>query len=135
MTWIGTIVGGLGPLLAQLSNWSRLGDRFSGDYLRLRPEHIIGTIVVLVLGVGGFWLLNFLSEWQRTAATRKCPKRLFGELALAHRLTRGEQKKCRQLAADRGLADPAELFVRTDLKEPLAAVDPELARRVYGAGA
>lgn len=118
-------------LLAQRSNWSRLGDRFSGEYLRLRPEDLIGAAALVAVFVGGYWLLRYLGEAQDDADRKACPKRLFDALARSHGLTRAERRAVRDAAEEAGLPRAADAFLRPDLAERL---DPDLANRLFGVG-
>lgn len=119
------------PLLAKIAYWERLGDRFSGDYLNWQASDTIG-MAALGLGIGGlFLLLSLLNRWQRNAATRDCPKKLFVELARAHGLGFSERRKLREATRQAGLSEPAEVFVRPDLHDAVEIAAPGLAQRLY----
>lgn len=118
-------------LLGQIDNWRRLGERFSGENLEWRVEDSLGLAALALALVGGFWLLSRLGSWQQ-AATDEPPRRLFAELARAHRLGFLQRRYCREVARQHGLAEPAELFVRADLREALQARDAALATRLFG---
>lgn len=118
--------------LAARSNWTALGDRFSGDHLTLRTEDVIGFALLAACLVGGFFLLKWLADRQQRGPIEKGPKRLFAELTRAHRMSFGERKTCREAAAEHGLSSAAELFVRPDARHAIAARDAELANRLFG---
>lgn len=132
MISIETLIPVLLPL-AQRSPWSHLGQRFSGDYLSVQTEDIIGGLVLLVaftVIVGGLFWLAKLKESQ---AVRKSPHRLLRELCAAHRLSAAERHLVHTLAADRGLPHPSLLFVQPDLLTEEAS--PEVAAlrdRLFG---
>ncbi|TWT93374.1 hypothetical protein Pla108_38680 [Botrimarina colliarenosi] len=120
-------------LLAQRSNWNRLGDRFSGQALRWDLSDAVG-LVLLVAGFAlGFWLLSRLGKLQENWSRKDRPRSPFSELIRAHGLSRRDRFHCRQVADELGLADPAEVFVRPDkAREALATRDADLARRLFG---
>lgn len=117
--------------LAQPSAWRSLGTRFSGDYLQWRQEDMIGVLLLLGVLVGGFWLLHWLGQWQAKQSTNHSPKRLAKELAIAHRLSHRERRLCHEVARERGMEDPAELFVRVDARESISKRDVALAKRLF----
>ncbi len=122
--------------------WKHLGDRFSGEHLRVQTSDIVGLVLLAVGLAAGFWLLAFLSKWQRLhrahsahsahSARAVTPRNLFSALVRAHGLSRRERSVCQQVAAELGLTDPAELFVRPETARPvLAARDRALAERLF----
>ncbi|MEQ8847608.1 hypothetical protein [Botrimarina sp.] len=117
-------------LLGQIDNWRRLGDHFSGEHLEWRTEDALGWATVVLAFAGGFWVLSRLGSWQERSRDQP-PKRLFAELAAAHRLSYLERRLCRAVARDEGLREPAELFVRVDLAGALAARNASLAARLF----
>ncbi len=118
--------------LAQTDAWKRLGDRFSGEYLRWQTSDTIG-LAVLVLGLAAtYGLLLLAGKWQERIGRSDRPRSPFGMLARAHGLTRRERALCRHAATELGLADPAELFVRPDTaRELVAQQDRGLAERLF----
>ncbi|MEN0109150.1 MAG: hypothetical protein AAF805_00360 [Planctomycetota bacterium] len=120
----------LAPVLAQRSNWSRLGDRFSGDHLRLQTEDLVGVLALVAVAVVLLLTLRMLAKWQQSQERPATPKQLFKELAAAHGLGHGERAELRRVAGEAGLSDASEVFVRPDLRGRLA--DRSLAERLFG---
>ncbi|CAN0361629.1 unnamed protein product, partial [Ectocarpus sp. 4 AP-2014] len=97
--------------LAQVSKWKALGTRFSGEHLKVQTEDVVGMVLLLAALVGGFLLLKWVARRQEMQPREVSPKRLFAELVRTHRLSFGQRKACREVAAELGLETPAELFV------------------------
>jgi len=123
----------LAPLLAQLHLWRRLGDRFSGEHVEWQTADTLGLAAVGGAFVVGFWFLSWLSAWQQTTTETRSPRRLFRELAAAHRLNYRARRTCREVAQAAQLKEPAELFLRPDLRVELEERDRTIAERLFGA--
>ena len=105
--------------------------RFSGEY---RPWQWGDTLTPALLLLGlllGVWMFFKLAKkYARTASDR--PRSPFSALVRAHGLSRSERATCYRVAAELGLADPAELFVRPETaRMALAKIDEALAQRVF----
>lgn len=125
-----TVMPILLPLLAQRSNWSRLGDRFSGSHLRFQFEDLLGVLALVGLAIAFLVAMRLLATWQRAIDQPTTPKQLFAELAKAHALSRAERAELRRVAAEAGLDDAADAFLRPDLASRFA--DRALADRLFG---
>jgi hypothetical protein len=103
------------PLLAQRATWERLGDHFSGERAQLNYANVL----VIVLGAAIFaavvvWLQRFASGAPARIAPNS-PRRLFGDLCRAHRISRSGRRLLKRLAAKLQLPNAAMLFVAPDL--------------------
>lgn len=112
--------------------WRSLGGRFSGEY---RPWQWGDTLVPALLLVGflvGVWGLLRLAKWYARLNSSDHPRSPFNALVRAHGLSRSERATCQKVAAELGLADPAELFVRPETaRMALAKIDGALAERLF----
>lgn len=68
---------------------------------------------VLVLGVVAFLAFRLYKHYSKRVINK--PKRLFSELARAHRLSRRERRLVSKLAAARSLKDPNQLYLDSNL--------------------
>lgn len=118
-------------LLAQRSAWENLGNRFSGESLKWQREDTIGVLALLLVFVGGMWLLHWLSRWQTERGKRHSPARLFKELTAAHRLNYRQRRLCREVAKGLNLANSSEVFVQVEARGRIAKRDPDLAERLF----
>lgn len=118
------------PLLAQRSNWVRLGERFSGEHLEFRVEDMLGG-AALVLGLLLLYLVLANAEkWAEKLAATTTPKGLLAELSAAHGLNFRERRLCRRVARELSLGEVAEVFVRPEAWHALRRYDATLANRL-----
>ena len=104
-------------LLAQRSNWSRMGDRFSGAHAKFDVGELITIALLCVGAVALIWGLHWLAKRQEGWLSRPNPRRLFRELCKAHQLKRHDRTLLSQLAEATDVGQPSELFLRPDLFE------------------
>lgn len=102
-------------LAAWRTNWV---DRFDGQYWDANTEEVLAILVatsVLLLAVLGWHLLG---SWLHGRFPMNSPQSLFRELCAAHGLDHSDRRLLRTLAAARGVAAPAELFVMPEHFDP-----------------
>lgn len=114
-------------LLAQRSNWSRMGDRFSGSAARLETGEMIGLAALVIGAAVLIWGLHWLSKQEENWFRRPSPRRLFRELCRTHGLKHGARRRLKKIAAQAQLVNAVEIFLRPDLVE-----DPDLAEKLFG---
>lgn len=98
-------------LLAQFSRWQRLGDGLHRSHDRVGFSELLPYLIgMAVIGIG---IAVFVKIRRDNDLSQPCndPQKLFRELSRAHGLDRSSQRLLRQLAADFGLEQPAEVFV------------------------
>jgi len=104
-----------GPLLAQVSKWSRLGDGLHGsrggtDVADLIPLGIGMAVIAIAAAV-------IVVVKRRNDYSKPCddPEKLFREVSAAHNLDRGSRRLLGQLAASPHLDQPADIFLQPAL--------------------
>ena len=105
---------GLFVLLADRSKWERLGDGLHGENAKLGINELL-ALVALVAGALLFVSLlhAFVSRQERKRSYHH-PKRLFGELCTAHRISKQDRLLLKRLADCWKFNQPAMLFVKPD---------------------
>jgi hypothetical protein len=121
-------------LIAQLSNWYRLGDGLRSSHDPFR----VAELVPWGLGFGLVALVGLVAHRLhcRHDMSRQCddPYKLFRELCLVHQLDTSEQRLLKQLAGETYPSQPARVFVAPEifaadrLPPPLASASGELHR-------
>jgi hypothetical protein len=117
-------------LLAQLSQWRHLGDRFGGGHAGLDAIDILSLIAVIVLAVLGVFVLQRYAPNRDRPGRFDDPRQLFRELCRAHGLGRASRRLLKRLAAWRGLSDPALVFVMPECFDT-DALPPELGNAAH----
>lgn len=116
-----------------IGKFEHLGMRFRGELTDFTSGRVLGLmaipLAIFVLFVGLSWVA---SRFQLRPEKRS-PRRLFRELADAHDMGARERTACHEVASAAGLTLPAEVFLRPDLYEMIAARDADLAARLYRA--
>lgn len=124
------------PLLAQRSNWARMGDRFSGHHLRVQTEDIVGAAMLLLAAVLLFFGLQYAMTISKRLNGEEEPRDVLRKLMAAHNLSRADRRLVREIATQAQLAKPAEVFVRPELfkseRAQSNAAIRRLGRRLFG---
>ena len=98
-------------LLAERSNWQRLGDRFRRDTTDFYDYNLLAVLAIAAAIAIGLLLLHQFARRREHGKSYNSPPELFRELCRAHRLDRRERRLLKRLAAAWGLASPAYLFI------------------------
>jgi hypothetical protein len=102
--------------LAGLDNAvDRMGDSLRGAPLRWNTSAVVTFVLCLAAVVLAAWLLVRLAGYQDWRVRCNSPPRLFLVLCRAHRLRWKDRWLLWRLAEQRGLADPARLFLDPSL--------------------
>lgn len=101
-------------LLAERTNWQRLGDNFRRGPGSVDQYKLIAIVAIVVaFGIGLVLLWRFAKPHDRRKSYNS-PTELFRELCHKHRLDRADRRILKRLAAAWGLAGPTYLFVEPD---------------------
>ena len=101
-------------LLAEQSNWQRLGDRFRRDATDFNQYNALAVVAIVAAIVIGLVVLNRFARRRAGDKAYNSPSELFRELCRAHRLDRSDRRLLKRLATAWGLASPAYLFIEPD---------------------
>lgn len=89
---------------------------FHGEEARFSASDAVVLLLFVAALAVGFWILSrVLAKQDRPRRTYNSPRRLFHDLARAHRLTRSQKSLLSELAASAGIEPAARIFI-----EPLA---------------
>jgi hypothetical protein len=106
--------------------WSAMRSSFHGEEARFSTSDAVALLLFVLALAVGFWMLSrVLAKQDRRQRPYNSPRRLFRELARAHRLTRSQRSLLSELASSRGIEPAARIFV-----EPLAFNAQELNSRL-----
>ena len=115
----------------EIGKFEHLGMRFRGEYTDLSPGRILGLLAIPFSIFLLFAGLKWFGKLFDPKPEQRSPRRLFRELTDAFDMGAGERRLCHEVANAAGLATPAELFLRPDLKERVAERDRGLAERIF----
>lgn len=105
--------------------WSAMRSSFHGEEARFSTSDAVALLLFVLALAVGFWMLSRVLAKQDRRRPYNNPRKLFRELARAHRLTRGQRGLLAELASSRGIEPAARIFV-----EPLAFNSNELSGRL-----
>ncbi len=105
--------------------WSAMRSSFHGEEARFSASDAVALLLFVLALAVGFWMLSRVLAKQDRRRPYNSPRKLFRELARAHRLTRGQRGLLAELASSRGIEPAARIFV-----EPLAFNASELSGRL-----
>ena len=120
-------------VLADRSQWERLGDGVSGRNAQLSVDELL--VLVAIAGAGVLLIIWLKGLLRRQDPTRTCnkPKQLFAQLCKEHRLTSQYRQVLAELAKSLQFPNPAEIFLRPEAFN-VATLPPQLrpdADRVF----
>jgi hypothetical protein len=95
--------------------WDAMRSNFHGDQARFSTSDGVALLLFALALALGFWLLSRALAQQARRRPYNNPRRLFRELARAHRLSRADRGLLRDLAGFRQIQPAARVFI-----EPLA---------------
>ncbi|NOY43494.1 MAG: hypothetical protein GXP26_16870 [Planctomycetes bacterium] len=98
-------------LLAQFSNWERLGDGLHGSRGRANLVEVLPYLIGLALVAAIIFAVVKYIKYNDLSKPCDDPQKLFREISKAHGLDRSSQRLLRQLADALGYVQPAEVFV------------------------
>ncbi len=125
-------------LAAWRTNWR---DTFNGVYFRSNTEEVWAIFIVMGVLVASAVLWQLVTSRAFGRLPSNSPRGLFRELSRAHGLDRSGRRLLKRLAAARGVAPPALLFVHPEcfgvegLPDDLldqATTIAELEQRLFG---
>jgi hypothetical protein len=124
-----------GHILVARSGWRHYGYReYTGVYFESNSREAWGLLTGTAVLVVGILLWHVFASRRGIALRSNSPKRLFRELCRAHSVDRAGRRLLKRLAAARGVAPAALLFVRpecfatTDLPSGMSGHADEIAR-------
>ncbi|MEM8864428.1 MAG: hypothetical protein AAGF31_02645 [Planctomycetota bacterium] len=102
-------------LLAQASNWQRMGDRFSGSHAQFDWGDGLSLFAVFAGAGLLIWLLHWASRHFDGKSSRPNPGRLLRDLCRTHGLSGRQRSLLVQLAEATDVEHACELFLRPEL--------------------
>ena len=109
------VVPGSRALIAQLSSWEHLGDGLYRGRGRMELIEFLPLLILLAVLASGIALMVMIRKRNNMNLDCDNPQKLFRELALAHKLDRGDDRLLRKLAKACHLPQPAEVFLQPAL--------------------